>query len=227
MGYDHGNRQNRMKAGTLLADMKSRFPSLFAPSTRDAFLNMLLQDATPYWRLSNVTGVHVYQAAGGWHADLSFKNLPVGMPTIVGTTEPRASRREAMVSALSQLSICAERQHLPLPTPGNEFLWFRFDEVAVAVDPGIVAELVTWPELPGAGRSVEVLRDRFANFRRMASGDEAMTTDAYDALPGFVRNQIRIACTFAFVHGMSEFTRDDPAWMADTVEMAPGSSMTH
>ena len=69
----------------------------------------------PYWRLSNVAGVHVYRIAEGWHADLAFRNLPVGVPTLVGSVVAMGTREDALACAVRQLTLCQAREELPLP----------------------------------------------------------------------------------------------------------------
>jgi hypothetical protein len=76
---------------------------------------MTAESSMAWWRISKVAGVHVYREREGWHPDVVFKDLPRGVPTILGSPELYPTRQEALRGAIDHLSILAVNDKMPLP----------------------------------------------------------------------------------------------------------------
>ncbi len=213
MGYDHGNFQNRMRARELLRVLKGRITD--APDLETA--SPLGDRSLAYWRLSKVTGVHVYRTPDGWIGDLVFKDMPPGIGSILGTSEPRATRALAIEDILGLLSSCAERDKLPEPDPEDRILHFDFDGVAVPVTFGDI--------LYCGARAREMLLSReevfecLSEIRREAAGDEPLMPEALDGLPAETRELLITSCASALALKIPRF---DPIGL-DT----PAMSLRH
>ncbi len=124
--------------------------------------------ASPHWRLSNVAGVHVYETARGWYADIVFEGLPVGVPTVIGNAVPCGTREEAMRSAVRNLSLCAEREKAVIANFDTMMRWFMFDEIEVPVDPGYLPGIAA--KLAAEGYTQEECLGRLAYLRTSSRG---------------------------------------------------------
>ncbi|MEH3147579.1 MAG: hypothetical protein PGN34_20035 [Methylobacterium frigidaeris] len=218
MRYDHANRQNRMRAGSLLHALKDKLVD--ASGASEKHMTMQAATSSPHWRISNVAGVHVYQVEGGWHADLAFKDLPSGVPAIIGTAVPVATRREALESAVNQLSLCVEREKTFIDEVGKERLrYFVFDEVEVPVDPDYLPDVRA--RLAREGYTAEEATGRLAYLRHVISGDEPVTSEACEATDHETRTSLVIACEIAMALGRTQFTPEDGTW-ADYMPTVPG-----
>lgn len=77
---------------------------------------------SPYLRVDNIDAVMIYQAPkGGWHGDVVMKQVPVGIPNVLGTPveNPCPSREMAVDMAVSLLAqiIGGERIKGAVPPP--------------------------------------------------------------------------------------------------------------
>ncbi|KQO70808.1 hypothetical protein ASF22_16195 [Methylobacterium sp. Leaf87] len=115
MAYKYRNPQNRMRAAALLRHLKGQLIDVTGVQI-ETFTNTAAS-AEAYWQLSKACGVHVYQEHDGWHADLEFKDLPKGIPVLIGMPVPVATRAEAIESVVGMMSICAQRDAVPPPDP--------------------------------------------------------------------------------------------------------------
>lgn len=170
--------------------------------------------------VSKVEGVHVYQADNGWHADVAFKDLPPGVPTIIGSLGSYQTRSAALKGAARQLSILTENDKLPLPVSREGFRWFKFDNVEVPVN----AELIeTFPErLAAEGYTDFKAKGRLAWFRHQFADDNPMTAKIFQSLDQDDQNSIRIACTIALALDVHQFSIEDGLWS----EFSPSEGMT-
>ncbi|MGO4175737.1 hypothetical protein [Bosea sp. TAF32] len=181
---------------------------------------MTAASSLEWWRLSKVEGVHVYQVDNAWHADVTFKDLPPGVSTMIGSPGSYQSQSAALKAAVRQLSILAVNDKLPQPRPREGFRWFKFDSVEVPVN----AELIeTFPEkLAAEGYTDFKAKCRLAWFRRQLADDKPMTAKIFQSLDQDDQNSIRIACAIALSLGVHQFSIEDGLWS----EFSPSEGTT-
>lgn len=198
MGYDHHNPQNRMKAASLLRQLKGQMIDVTGV-TVEALSNTYAA-AEAYWQLSKAAGVHVYREGAGWHADLVFKDLPKGVPHIVGTPAPVPTRAEAIESVVGMMSICAQRDRIPPPDPATGLRWFRFDELEVPVDPGMLRDYAA--RVPEVDFTKDDILRELAGLRAEIAGDGPVTRSVWDAAPFQTRYDACRMCCAAMAFGV-------------------------
>lgn len=98
MAYDHSKYENRLRASAVLKDLKGKLIDVGAPTIE--VRTMTAESSMAWWRLSKVAGVHVYPEGGGWQADVAFKDLPPGVPRIIGSPEIYPTRQAALTGAV-------------------------------------------------------------------------------------------------------------------------------
>lgn len=204
MSYKYRNPQNRMRAASLLRQLKDQLIDVTGVGI-EAFSNVYASSEA-YWQLSKATGVHVYRYGGGWHGDLEFGGLPPGIPTIVGTPEPVATRTEAVESVVGMMSICAQRDDVTPPDPATGMRWFRFDELEVPVDPGMLRESSARVPVTDITRD-EVLR-ALDDLRTEISDDGPVTRSAFDAASARSRHDACRMCCVAMAFGIGRVNFD-------------------
>ena len=154
-----------------------------------------------HWRLSNASGVHVYQADGGWRADLMFAGLPEGVPDVLGTP-PMATRAKALEGIVATMSVCAQRDRLPRPEAVDGLLWFRFDEHMVPVDPGMLEHFVS--RVPVVAFDADHIRKELDLLRADISGDAPVTAASWAAAEFQLRYDACRMCCAAMAFGIME-----------------------
>lgn len=205
MAYVHGSRPNRRQAAALLGHLKGKL--IDAGEAVETPMTMQAATASPHWRLSNVAGVHVYEAGGGWNADLAFENLPIGIPAVIGNAVPCATRATSLESAVRLLSLCAEREKTFMASFDTAMRWFVFDEIEVPVDPSYLLGVAA--RLAGDGFTVEQACHRLAHLRHVISADAPVTVDKVAAASPKVRERLAVACEVAMALGRTQFSRED------------------
>jgi hypothetical protein len=217
MRYDHGSRQNQVRAASLLETLKAKL----SDATDKPELVAIMQSPkwSTHWRLCNVVGVHAYETPQGWRADLAFRDLPAGVPTLIGYSVPCTTREEAMDGAVFKLSICAETQKAWLANFEDTMRWFAFDEINFPVDPDYLP--VRAAELAREGYTRDHALGRLAYLRHVISGDEPLTEAAVGAADEETRERLSIVCEIAMSLGLTEFTLADGVW-AEFMPTAPG-----
>lgn len=208
MAYLHGSRPNRRRAASLLEQLKGKLVD--ASETVETPMTMQAATSSPHWRLSNVAGVHVYEADGGWSADLAFENLPAGVPSVIGNAVPCGSHRAALECAVRLLSLCAEREKSFLANFDTSMRWFVFDEVEVPVDPEYLSGVAT--RLAQDGFTAEQACERLAYLRHVISGDGPVTGERVDAASPRIRERLAVACEVAMALGRTQFSLADGVW---------------
>lgn len=218
MSYDHSRPANRLRASALLLQLEGKLTDI-GTSTLDV-KTMTAASSLEWWRLSKVEGVHVYQAGDGWHADVAFKDMPQGVPTIIGSLGSYQSQSAALKGAVRQLSILAVNDKLPQPRPREGLRWFKFDNVEVPVN----AELIeTFPErLAAEGYTDFKAKGRLAWFRHQLADDKPMTARIFQSLDQDDQDSIRITCAIALSLGVHQFSIEDGLWS----EFSPSEGMT-
>lgn len=218
MSYDHSTHENRLRASTLLQELKGKLSNV-GTSTIDA-KTMTAASSLEWWRLLKVEGVHVYQADDGWHADVTFKNLPPGVPTMMGSVGSYQSQSAALKSAVRQLSILAVNDKLPLPPTQEGYRWFKFDNVEVPVNADLIA---AFPErLAAEGYTDFKAKGRLAWFRHQLADDKPMTAKIFQSLDQDDQNSIKIACAIALSFSVHQFSIEDGLWS----EFSPSEGTT-
>lgn len=218
MSYDHSRPENRLRASALFQELKGKLIDI-GTSTLDV-KTMTAASSLEWWPLSKVEGVHVYRACDGWHADVTFKDLAPGVPTMIGSPGSYESQSAALKGAIRQLSILAVNDKLPQPRPREDFRWFKFDNVEVPVN----AELIeTFPErLAAEGYTDFKAKGRLAWFRHQLADDKPMTATVFQSLDQDYQNSIRIACAIALGLGVHQFSIEDGLWS----DFSPTEGMT-
>ncbi len=219
MAYKHGNPQNRMRAAALLRQLKGQLVDVTG-STVEAVSNTAASSEA-YWQLKKASGVHVYQQDGGWHADLEFKGLPEGIPTVIGTPVPSSSRAGAIESVVGLMSICAQRDNVQPPAQETTLRWFRFDEHEVPIHQKLVADYAEQQKTLQVDpadiiHELEVLRTEIA-------GNGPVTSRAWDAADFDTRYDAVKFCHVAMALGVRQLTFDPSAANEhDMRQPAPG-----
>lgn len=216
MAYLHGIRPNRRRAAMLLEHLKGRL--IDAGRAIEKPMTMQAATASTHWRLSKVSGVHVYESGDGWNADLTFEGLPLGIPAVIGNAVPCASRIAALESAVRQLSLCAEREKVFQASFDTSMRWFVFDEVEVPVDPAYLPDVAA--RLAEKGFTAEQASERLAYLRHVIAGDGPVTGDKIEAAPPRTRERLAVACEVAMALGRTQFSLADGEW-ADYAVPAP------
>jgi hypothetical protein len=218
MRYDHGSRENRQRAAFLLGKLKLELVD--ASDAVETPMTMQAATSSPHWRISAVAGVHVYKTTDGWNADLAFKGMPPGVPALIGNAVPCASRKDALESALRQLSLCAEREKVLMANSDTRSTrWFKFDGVEIGIDAGQLPAMAI--SLARDGYSSFMAAGRLALMRHAIADDEELTAANLEASSPEVRARFQVACTVAMALGRTQFTLADGVW-ADYAPTPPG-----
>lgn len=217
MRYDHGTIQNQMQAASLLDALRGKL----SDAAEKPELAAIMQSPkwSTHWRLCNVAGVHAYETPQGWRADLAFRDLPAGVPMLIGNSVPCGSREEAMDGAIFKLSICAETEKAWLANFDATMRWFAFDEIMMPVDPDYLPGRAA--DLAREGYTQADARGRLAYLRHVICGDEPLTNAAVDAADEETRERLVVVCEIAMSLGLTEFTLADGVW-AEYMPTAPG-----
>ncbi|MCJ2026445.1 hypothetical protein [Methylobacterium sp. J-067] len=216
MRYEHGKPENRRRAAFLLGDLRRKLGS--SDDALETVVTARAEASMPYWRLSNVAGVHVYRMAEGWHADLAFRNLPVGVPALVGSAVPWGTREEALACAVRQLTLCQGREEIPLPETVDTWPLFVFDHVEMPIEPSEIPGMVE--SLAREGYGDEQVVGRLAYLRQAIAGDEPLTLETFHAADEEMRRKLMVACMVAMALGRTQFTPADGIW-ADHMPTVP------
>lgn len=209
MTYDHSKYENRLRASALLKDLKGKLIDVGVP-TIDV-RTMTAESSMAWWRLSKVAGVHIYHESGGWQADVMFKDLPPGVPRIIGSPEIYSTRQAALAGAIETLSIMAVTDKMPLPGTEDGYRWFKFDGMEIPVQADLIKD---FPErLAAEGYTALQVRGRLARLRHELADDRPMTTKIFKALDQDDRNSIRIVCGIALALGVHQFSIEDGLWI--------------
>lgn len=207
MSYKHGNPQNRMRASALLRQLKGQLVDVTGVKVEAVSNTAAWSEA--YWQLKNASGVHVYHQDGGWHADMVFKDLPEGIPTVIGTPAPLPTRAEAIESVVGMMAICAQRDNVPPPAHEATMRWFRFDEHEVPVHPKLLADYVEQQKTLQADPA-DIIAD-LEELRAEIAGDGPVTSQAWDATDFDTRYDAVKLCYIAMALGVRQLTFDPSA----------------
>jgi hypothetical protein len=217
--YKYKSMENRRRAKFLLDKLMPEARKLMEKITgAEAFQNPLGEHTMPHLHINRVTGVHLYQGKlGGWYFDLTFKDLPPGIPEIMGqpVEHPCKTREEAIKGAVAMLAYLLARKDKPLPGADEAVVVFPFDEVAVKLPSSIIAELEKFP-LPKNRQ--EMARHRLDEVRKEFAKDGPLTMAIMDGLTNEQRAAIMSVAAMAVVSGIARWP--------ESVEMAPEEGMS-
>lgn len=219
MRYDHGSRENRQRAAFLFGKLKLQV--IDASGTVEKPTTMQAATSSPHWRISNIAGVHVYRTAVGWNADIAFKDLPIGVPALVGNAVPCGSRDDALASAIRQLSMCVEREKVLMAGFDTRLVYFVFDEIEVPIDPDYLPDVRA--AMAREGHTLEEALGKLAHLRHVVGGDGPLTKEGVDAADEDTRAELCKACEIAMALGRTQFSLEDGVWS----DYAPAGPAMH
>ncbi|WP_046866814.1 hypothetical protein [Microvirga massiliensis] len=181
--YRHKDLDNRRMAKMLLQKLLPQAMETAKEVSSDALETSALGGNTMKWlRLSQCTGVHVYQdAKGGWFADLTFAGLPAGVPDIIGTpvSLPKATREEALQEGIELLALVIAHERKPQETPDEPIAVFDFDKIALQIPSALIQQLnESGLEKLGHAHAMK----RLDEIRTQMTGGEPFTAENFDRL---------------------------------------------
>lgn len=192
VGYDYRDPQNRTGAAATLTRLKKQLVDVTGVTVEA--ISERYASAEAHWQLSKAIGVHVYQVTGGWHADLEFGDLPKGVPDLIGTPEPVPTKAEAIESVVGMMSICAQRDAVPSPSPTSGLRWFCFDEHEIPVDPDMLESYVA--RIPEVAFGKTDILNELDLIRAEIAGNGPVTPSAWAAADFQLRyDACRLCCT--------------------------------
>lgn len=171
-----------------------------------------------YLHVDRLTGVHIYQGdKGGWFFDLTFKDLPDGVPNIIGTPNmyPHETRKEAEEAAVAMLANLVANAHKPPESSDDAVAVFPFDDVEFKIPAKLLAAL---REIPGGPPDVDSVLRRLEEVRETCAGGRHLTAEVMEELTKDQQEQIYIVAAMAVLRGIVRF----PAY-----EEAPPVSRRH
>jgi len=181
--YKHKDLDNRRKAKALLArlmpEAERRAPEFTNLETKSSSLGA---NTFKHIHIDRVTGVHVYQGErGGWYYDLSFKDLPPGVPNVLGqpVAFPLDTREEAIDGAVSMLAMLVNKRDQDPPPQDDAEAVFPFDDVVISLPSQMIRTL---SEAPVPLPDHEYVRTRLDEVRKEFAGDGPLTGDILNKL---------------------------------------------
>src|SRR3546814_433310 len=148
--YDYSNPRNASEAKKLLAALLPKAQARAAAtrsSDGDTYLqtgNQVARSVLSSLRGNNLKGVHVYRAPlGGWSADVELKDVPRGMPNILGTPSAHPCRtRDDAVRAITEFLVTILVQEKEQPPEAPEAVrWFMLHDLEIGLNADLVDQL--------------------------------------------------------------------------------------
>lgn len=204
--YKHKALDNRRKARALLSKLmpeaERRAPEM---NMVEASSSSLGANTFKHIHIDRVTGVHVYQGErGGWYFDLTFKDLPPGVPNVLGqpVAYPLETREEAINGAVSMLAMLISTRDKTLPGHEDAEAVFPFDDVVITLPSVLIRALESAPvPVPDFG----YVCDRLDETRRQFAGDGTMTEDVMGRLTDDQRMQVFTVVAMAICRGIARW----------------------
>jgi hypothetical protein len=175
--------------------------------------------ATPWMRIDNIRGVHIYQGRlGGWFADLEMRTVPAGVPNVVGTPvkAPCSSRNEAIANAVSLLAFTIANARNPAPDRKSADAGFAFGGFGLTIPSILVDEITRTSAEVGITSDPDYVRGRLAEVHAKHRTFMENGGDLND-LPEKDRRELLVVCTMALCHGMPRW----PELSEEAPEPAP------
>lgn len=213
MAYDYGDKRNTKKASRLLRELLPEAREIAKNPDAELRSTSGIGDvSTPYLRIGNVRGVHLYQGDhGGWYADIELRSVPPGIARILGTPthQPDKSAEDARRTAIFLLGV-AIRNEASVELSDTTKAAFAWDEVEIIVPTALVAKIQALGagphDLPGLGW----MKNRLDELRRDINGGRPFTKASLDALPRETFLFVFNAAAMALAHGMVRWPETKP-----------------
>lgn len=208
--YKHKAPDNRRKAKALLAKL------LPEAIRRAPEMDLVESQASPlgantfkHIHIDRVAGVHVYQGdRGGWYFDLSFKDLPPGVPNVLGqpVAYPLETKEEAINGAISMLAMLVKTRDKILPRHDDAEAVFPFDDVVISLPSDLIRTLAAAPFPPP---EYEYVRGRLDEIRRQFAEDGTMTGEVMDKLTEDQRMEVFTVVAMAICRGIARWPQSE------------------
>jgi hypothetical protein len=160
------------------------------------------ENTMKYLHVNRLTGVHVYQGErGGWYFDLSFKDLPAGVPNIIGqpVAFPLETREQAIDGAVSMIAVLINRKdEAPAPEEGAMAL-FPFDDVVLQLPSEMIEAIKNAPIPPP---EPGYARTRLDEIRDEVWGGGPLTAEIMDRLDREQRARVLAVVAMAICEGI-------------------------
>lgn len=204
--YNHNNPSNRIRARRLLDQMMPR--ALDQAGAKAGFepneASELFKALQPHIRMECLDGVHVYRTRlGGWHADITLKGLPAGLPRVLGTPAafPCSSREEAENSALAILALIvglARENDLKGPPGEAAEAAFAFEGVVLRVPIAMLEALKEKAGLPDE----EYVLARLSEIRQELTDRPWLDLDVAESLGPEAMTRLHAVAAMALLAGI-------------------------
>jgi len=224
MEMNYGNPGNRIRAAEMLRKLLPRATKL-RESHKDGEASMeavssIGQASLKWYRTENCTGVYIYQGEkGGWFADLSFKDLPAGVPVVIGTPNvaPNRTREDAIESAVHMLALLMNSP-TPQVNPEEAEVVFEFDNLGLIIPSAAIAAI---NKLSVERPSNEYVEQRLDEIREQFAGGKPFNSEIMDSLSEEDRRVVYTVCVMALALGMPRYPK------SEEVEAPPFKSDMH
>jgi len=201
MAYDYRSFDNRRRAKFLLDKLLPRAREKASELVEFSAESAVGMAMLPHLRLSRVEGVHVYQGEkGGWFADLVFKDVPPGVPKVIGTASnlPCSTRDEAIDQAVTMLASVIRSESNPTLEESDTKVVFEFDDAVIEIPRDVLLAVRN----AGVSISADDAMERLETFRRKFGGGRRITPDTINALPKQARLELMAAVLGALTNGL-------------------------
>ncbi len=212
--YQQGKRRLRDMLGRARAEARKRARSMDAVPQ-----NLLSQSFIETVREKHLDSLMVYEEGQGrWFGDLAFKNLPVGLPTVMGTpvAMPKATREEALSEAylilVFFLQAIEEQKTTSRDKPSEnvrifELYGFSFKlPVEVIEMSSTIKENLKEFEDYGEQEAKAYLERALSEM----CGDSEFTGEIFDAATPELRTRLLTAMTLMLLHGHFRYPERRP-----------------
>lgn len=173
--------------------------------------SLLGQSVISRIRLENLDALVIRKSAKGWHADVIFKGLPVGVSNVMGTPEAHPLPTEADAQAagrdlLKQLiRVALENEHAYRDTPAKDTRVFELHDYVFQIPGSIIDNIgMIWAAV---GHTVipdaETARGNLSTLLTDLLGEDSFDKDKFTALS--VDDQTRVLIGMATLMVFNEF----------------------
>lgn len=168
----------------------------------------------PHLTLESFDGIHIYPGpVGGWHADLTLRGLPTGLPNVLGTPKamPCSSREEAERMAGEMLAtfvrlVTGRKHDKDSALAGNAA--FSYDSVTLFIPLGLLAEIERVGGAPPEGYA----RKRLSEIRRELTDQPEIDGKVMESLSDEQVRRFQAVLALGLLSGISRWpeTQDLP-----------------
>ena len=222
--YNHNNPTNKMRARRLLASiMEEARKEADKGGFETGHASHLFENMARYLDEDKLDGIHIYPAPlGGWHTDLSFKDMPTGTPPVVGTPKahPCKSREEAVDTAVQMLAaiIGDIRNKDDQDANGERTAAFEIDSVTLYVPVDMLDEIRSAAGPTGLPAD-DYVRSRLDETRKKFGGKRGIDADVMESLTHEQKMELHVVAAMALLAGFIRWP--------ESMDMAPEPSVRH